>query len=135
MNLSEHAKGITNPEWIDNAIATMGEDQFWEYVGKVYGLLDKIEVGQSVPIEQWVKAENLDLFIKIATCYVSTSQCCYQFNPEYTIIKRQFNAREVEKTLALLRHTRRTKIAEGNVGGTENPSGGVEIIFAQEPAI
>jgi len=135
MNLSHHAKGITNPEWIGYAIATMGEEKFWEYVDELYKLLDGLKVGESVPILAWCQAENYDLFIKIATCYVSTSQCCYQFNPGYTIIKRNFDAREMEKTLALLARTRQEQIAGRNGNGAESIGKRSETISSSVPAV
>lgn len=136
MNLSHHAPpSLSDPEWIDQAIEKMGEDSFWQYVDKIYTLFEKLDVGQSLPIEEWCNPINYGLFIKIATCFVSESKCCYQFNPEYTIIKRNFDAREMEKTLALLRLTRGTKIIEGDGGGNESPSGGVETIFTPLPAL
>jgi hypothetical protein len=136
MNLSHHAKGITNPEWIERFSKQLGgEDKFWEYVDNIYKLLDGLDTGQSAPVEKWCKPENYEFFIKIAVCYVSTSQCCYQFNQEYTIIKRQFDATEVERKLAVLAGKRKEQIAERNGTGTKRAGKRLETVSAPTPAV
>lgn len=114
--------------WMDQYIAKMGEKGFWEYKTKVYQLLDGMKVGHVISIEAWVKPESFDLWIKIACCFISESQCCYSFNTNYSHIKRNFDAREMERTLAIFRRERMDKEAGGDGGGTESQSGGIEII-------
>jgi hypothetical protein len=135
MNFEQYIPTATDPEWIDRYIDSMGEDAFWQYVDKMYKLLDGLEVRQSIAIEQWVKPESYDLFIKIAYCYITTSECCYQFNPEYTIIKRQFNAREMENTLALLARKRKEQESGGDGTGAESRKERIEAILTPEPVI
>ncbi len=77
-----------DPTWLNNYIASMGEEVFWTYKRKLYLMLYSLEVGQSIEVKKWVKPENLDLFVKIACCFVQESQCNYQFNNEFTIITR-----------------------------------------------
>ena len=136
MNLSHYAKGITNPEWIDRFTKQLGsEDKFWEFTDKLWKLLDNLKVDAQLPVEKWCKPENTELFIKLATCYIQTSNCCYSFNPEYTIIKRDFDAREMEKTLALFADKRKAKITGTDGSGTERDRKGFEIVSPPAQAV
>jgi hypothetical protein len=47
----------------------MGEDQLKEYIRKVFLRLDQLQVGELFYIEQKVKKENWELFIKVAGWY------------------------------------------------------------------
>ncbi len=128
MNLSEHATGMTS-SWIERFTEKLGsEDKFTTYIDNVYKLLDNLKVDEQLHVEKWCKPENYELFIKLATCYVSTSQCCYSFNPEYTIIKRDFDAREMEKKLALFADKRKAKIIGTDGSGTERDRKGLEAV-------
>jgi len=136
MNLSNYVlNSLSDPRWIEHYISKMGEKEFWEYKKKVYQLFEKLEVGQSVPVEAWVKPESYDLFIKIVCCFVSESNCCYQINPEYTTIKRNFDASTLERSLTLLRLKRRSQEIAGNGRGTGSESGGTTLVLTPEPAI
>jgi len=136
MNLSHHAPtSLSDDTWIKEYIHKMGEKSFWGYKRQVYDLLQSLAIGEMVNVEKWVKPENIDIFIKIACCFISESKCCYQMNPEHTIIKRNFDAREMEKTLALLDRKRREKAAERNGTDTGSETGGIEAIPASEPKV
>lgn len=137
MDLSQYrpTSYTKDSSWIDNAIATMGEDAFWKYNQKVYDLLDKLEVGQSLAVEDWVAPERFDLFVKIACFYVSESNCNYQINPECNMIKHTFDAREMEKTLALFRRKRENADAGSDGNGTAGEQRGIEVISAPEPPV
>jgi len=136
MNLSHHKPpSLSDPTWINESIAKMGDAEFWKYKKSVYDFLDKMKVGQSLPILKWVEPVNYDLFIKIACCFISESQCCYQFNPEHTTIKRNFDAQNLERSLALLRSKRRSQEIAGDGRGTGSESGGTTIVPTPEPAL
>ena len=47
----------------------MGEEQLKEYIKKVFLRLDRLQVGEFFYIEQKVKKENWELFIKVAGWY------------------------------------------------------------------
>lgn len=120
MDLSNfRLQSFTDPKWMQDYIAQMGESKFWHYRNEVYKLLLKMKVGESLSVQHWCKPENFDIFIKISCCFISETKCCYQFNPEFTIIKRNFDAREVETILTLLRTKRRNKES-----GTDGPGTG-----------
>jgi len=136
MDLSIYApKSFSDPKWIDQYIAKMGESEFWLYKSKVYNLLDSMEVGFTLPVTAWAEVWNYDLFIKIACFYISESDCCYSINQSHTIIKRNFDAREMEKTLTLLKEERGYKIPARDGRGTERKKRGSKTISAPEPAI
>ena len=96
MNLSIHKPAsLSDPTWIKEYIAKLGEDKFWRVKYRVYKILDDLDVGQWISVEKWAKdPANYDLFIKLACFYVSESECCYQFNNEYTIITHKYNINE-----------------------------------------
>jgi len=91
MNLSEHKlSSLSDDSWILTAIAEMGEDKFWTYKHQVYKLLDELKIGERLLIEKWVKPSLYYLFIKVTCCYFSETECCYEFNTDYTIITHKF---------------------------------------------
>ena len=136
MNLSTHAPAsFADPTWITEFIVKMGESEFWAYKKSVYDFLDKLKVHQSLSVEAWVEPVNYDLFIKIASCFISESNYCFKINPEYTIIKRNFNAQELERSLALLRSKRRSQEIAGDGRGTGSESGGTPIVPTPESSI
>jgi len=136
MNLSHFTSDIATSEWIDRFIKILGsEDKFWEFTNKQYSLLNGMKVGESLSVEKWCKPENYELFIKIAVCYIQTSKCCYQFNTEYTIIKKQFDAEEVDRQIALLNRKRREKELAANGNGTQSGQRGTSTVSAPEPQV
>jgi len=136
MNLSHNALlSLADPTWINDYITKMGEPAFWQYKHKLYAFLDKLEVGQTISVEAWAKPETVDLFIKIVCCYISESECCYQINPEYTIIKRNFDAQQMERTLTLLACKRQAKGAAPDGSGTECERKGPEAVPAPAPVV
>ena len=135
MNLSEYATKMTST-WIERFTEKLGsEDKFTTYVDNVYKLLDDLKVDESIRVVDWAKPETIELFIKVAICYIQSSKCCYQFNREYTIIKRQFDAQEVDKQLALLAGKRKAKIAGADGSGTTSGEEGIKTVPAPEPTI
>lgn len=136
MNLSHHApKSFSDPTWIDEYIAKMGENEFWKFKDKTYKLLDSMNVGYTLPITAWAEVWNYDLFVKIACFYIYESECCYQINKEHTIIKRNFDAKEVEATFELFRKTRREKINGGDGNGSKSESPGTTPVPAPKPQV
>jgi len=95
MNLSHHRlHSLSDPTWIDDAINEMGEEKFWNYKLQVYKALDELKLGERLHIEKWVKPERYYLFIKISCCFFSETECCYEFNTDYTIITHKFERYE-----------------------------------------
>lgn len=137
MDLSQYkpTSYTKDSSWIDKYIATMGEAEFWKYNQKVYDLLNKLEVGQSLAVEDWVQPERFELFVKIACFYISESNCNYQINNECNIIKHTFDAREMEKTLALFRRQRREKETGGDGHGVESGQRRIEAIPSPESEV
>lgn len=124
LDLSSHKPPTGSDQWIAEYQAKMGIDAFYEYQKNLCDLLYKMEVGQSLHITDWAKSENYDLFVKLAHLFLSDSQCCYQPNKEFTIIKRQCDAREMEKTLRILAEIRRNKDNGNDGAGTGSESSG-----------
>ena len=109
-----------DPTWLNKYIAALGEEVFWTYKRKLYLMLYQLEVGQSIAVQKWAKDDNLDLFMKIASCFVQESRCNYQFNNTFTIITHKYDdAREMESTLRILR----TKRWEAQTGGDGTGTG------------
>lgn len=107
-----------DPTWLNNYIAAMGEEAFWNYKRKLYFMLDQLKIGECIEVQTWVKPENLDLFMKISCCFVQESRGNYQFNNKFTIITHKYDdAREMESTLRLLRTKRREKETGGDGTG------------------
>ena len=82
--------------WLNHYIQSMGEEEFWNYKQKLYIMLSRIEVEKSIEIQKWCKPENIDLFMKIACCFVQESRSCYCFNNEFNKITHQFKREEHE---------------------------------------
>lgn len=55
--------------WYERYAELMGEEQLKEYIRKVFLRLDQLQVGELFYIEQKVKKENWELFIKVAGWY------------------------------------------------------------------
>jgi len=121
LDLSSHKPPTGSDKWIAEYQAKMGIDAFYKHQKKLCDLLYKLEVGQWIYIPDWSEKENYDLFVKLAHLFISDSQCCYQTNPEFTIIKRNHDARKVEETLRILAEIRRQKD-----NGTDGPGAGSE---------
>ena len=95
MNLSHHKlESLLDHVWLDDAIREMGEKKFSKYVDNLYKLLYSLKVGEKLVVEKWVKPERYHLFIKIACCFLSETECCYEFNTDYTIITHKFEKYE-----------------------------------------
>lgn len=120
LDLSTHAPAsYSDPTWIDDYITKMGEKAFWEYKKNVYNLLDSVKPREWLKVVDWAKPVNFDLFVKIAAFFIQESECSYQANKQFTIIKRQFDARELETTLKVLRRKRWEKDNGGDGHGTQ----------------
>lgn len=64
-----HYKFTDDWSWYDRYAELMGEEQLKEYIRKVFLRLDQLQVGELFYIEQKVKKENWELFIKVAGWY------------------------------------------------------------------
>ena len=95
MNLSHYClKSLTDPKWMEDAITEMGEEKFRTYYLQIYKTLEDLKIGERLMIEKWVKPERYYLFIKISCCFFSETECCYEFNSDYTIITHKFDKYE-----------------------------------------
>lgn len=95
LDLSKYKlKSLTDDSWCMQYISKMSEEGFLKYKRLVYEKLSEIAVGEHILVTRWCIPENFDLFIKIACCFISESECCYQFNSTHTIIKHQFDKNE-----------------------------------------
>ena len=72
----------------------MGKEAFDKYVNQVYEVLLSMKPGKFLSIDENVKSENIDLFIKICCMFISEqsvsaepSGFCHIFNDEFTEIK------------------------------------------------
>lgn len=111
MNLSHYKpSSLSDPKWMNEYIAKMGEDKFWRVKYRVYQILDDLAVGQWISVEKWAKdPANYDLFIKITCFYIAESSCCYQFNNDHTIITHKYDINETmvpsSKTIRVQAHS------------------------------
>ena len=135
LDLSSHKPPTGSDKWIEEYQDKMGIDAFYEYQRNLCNLLYKMEVGQSLHITDWAKSENYDLFVKLAHLFISDSQCCYQANPEFTIIKRNHDAREMAKTLRILAEIRRNKDNGTDGARTGSESSGTTPIPTPESSL
>ena len=90
-------QSLTDPTWINEYAAKMGEQALYAYKNEVYKALYNLQFGESIVIEKWVKPENYDLFVKICCCFISESEGCYQFNVECNKITHKFKKFEPDK--------------------------------------
>jgi len=124
-------ESFIDPGWFNHYVSKMGEEKFWEYKNKVYKFLRSLKVGESIEVEKWCEPVNYDLFIKITCCFISESKGCYCFKSNYSIIKREFDAAEMERTITLLREIRERKNSGGDVAGAEAGQGRTSAVPAQ----
>ena len=82
--------------WCDTYRARLGREAYDRYVNAVYRLLTEMKPGSFFVVEKNVKPDNIDLFIKICCMFIQEhaviqKKCpeCYEFNEDYTIIKRK----------------------------------------------
>jgi len=122
---------LTDQSWYIKYCNDMGEEKFWEYKNKVYKFLRSLKVGESIEIKTWCDPVNYDLFIKITCCFISESKGCYCLKSNYSIIKREFDAAEMERTITLLREIRERKNSGGDVAGAEAGQGRTSAVPAQ----
>lgn len=99
-DLKKHIPAPGDRTWLENYLSAMGEEAFFDYRDKIYSLLDRLEVGQQLPITMWCKPQNIDLFVKIAYCYI-TENHTYRFENGYNIITNKYHAGEMEELRSL----------------------------------
>lgn len=82
--------------WVDTYKSRMGNEAFHYYVNSVYGMLLKMNPGDRFEIEKTVKAENIDLFIKIVCMFIQEEHENYDFSNDYKIVRCHDREEKVE---------------------------------------
>lgn len=124
-----------SPDWMNSYIAKMGEEKFWEYKRNLYRLLSGLKVDESIRIESWCKPVNIDLFMKIASCYVQESRGTYFFTNNYTLITHYSDAKEMERTYQIFRNKCREEEPGADGERTEGGEGGTSTVSALQPQV
>lgn len=73
--------------WVETFQRRMGDEAFREYRDNVYRKLQSMKPGTIFNIEEKVRQENLDLFIKICCAFIQEGHPDYSFSDDYKKIK------------------------------------------------
>lgn len=73
--------------WVEFYQQRMGEEAFREYRDSVYRKLLSLQPGNLFNIEEKVKVENRDLFIKICCAFIQEGHPEYVFSEDYKKIR------------------------------------------------
>lgn len=63
----------------------MGDSEFWEYLTKLHNKIYYMQPGESFVVDDVVKEENKDLFIKLLCFFIAEYPAKYLFNETYTV--------------------------------------------------
>lgn len=107
-------------KWLKHYIEKMGEEKFYLYRNKIYNFLSKMQVGQEFKIDDFVEADNIDLFVKITHCFMSEKQYMWLFKNNYQSVKRYWNEEDMERIAAFNRRRRENQNTGGTSVGTES---------------
>jgi hypothetical protein len=66
----------------------MGKENFRKYRDDVYIHLTNMKPGEKFSVEQKLRAENIDLFIKIVCLFILDNHYDYEFTNDYKHVKR-----------------------------------------------
>ena len=90
---------LTDWDWISRYKEKMGTDHFRDYVNGVYSELMKMRVGGVFSLDNEVREENRELFIKIVCMFILEGNSDYDFSSDYKTIRRHEKATLVRKQL------------------------------------
>lgn len=88
---------LTDWDWIPRYKQKMGTDLFREYVNNVYSELMKMHVGDRFSLDDNVREENRELFVKIVCMFIQEGNSDYDFSPDYKIVRRHEKTTMVKK--------------------------------------
>ncbi|MBF0763335.1 MULTISPECIES: hypothetical protein [Parabacteroides] len=88
---------LTDWDWISRYKEKMGTDHFRDYVNGVYSELMKMRVGGVFSLDNEVREENRELFIKIVCMFILEGNSDYDFSSDYKTIRRHEKATLVRK--------------------------------------
>lgn len=86
----------------------MGNLKFWEYADKLFTRVEIMKPGEQFRVNDWVKEENRDLFIKLLCWYIISGlapECL--FNETFTVFKRR-NMQDFEPQIVNNNWTKKT---------------------------
>lgn len=78
---------LENWAWVEDYQRRMGEREFREYRDNVYKKLLEMKVNTSFNIEEKVREENRELFVKLCCSFIQEGHPGYSFSDNYKIIK------------------------------------------------
>jgi hypothetical protein len=84
-------------DWIDTYQQKMGKEAFRQYRNSVYEMLMGMRPGEYFTIDDHVKTENIDLFIKMVCLFIVEGNHQYDFTNDYKKVRcheREKNDRE-----------------------------------------
>ena len=129
-------ESVSDRSWLESYEAKMGEKELMSYKNKIYDFLNKLEVGQSINVEEWCHADNYDLFMKIAFCFLLERNGEYRFEDGYKIITHKYHAGEMEKLDRTCREIiERRKRFRADIDAAQLAEGGSQAIPSQESEI
>ncbi len=145
MSIKSHIPtSATDDTWYNNYVAKIGEASLYKIKEYIYGLCDRLKVGEHFDIETWIghvdkKCQNFknwtrndstDLFIKIIWCYMTESNGNYCFSNDYTQFRNYIDARTLDKQSTLYNREYQDKNTRANGGGTWLQTVGAETVSA-----
>lgn len=84
---------LTDWAWVGHYKDRMGAEAFRDYMNRVYAQLLRIPVGGSFRIDERVRPENRELFVKIGCMFIQEGHTDYDFNDTFTIIRHHEEAK------------------------------------------
>lgn len=73
--------------WVEVYLRRMGDEPFREYRDNVYKKLQSLSPGSSYNIEDHVKKDNIEVFVKICCAFILEGHSNYSFSDDYKIIR------------------------------------------------
>ena len=129
-------ESVSDRSWLESYEAKMGEKELLSYKNKVYHFLNKLEVGQSINVEDWCEPESYDLFMKIAYCFLLEQKGEYRFENGYKIITHKYHAEEMERIDRTCREIiERRKKFRADFDTAQLTEGGSPLIPSPKPQI
>lgn len=86
-------------DWIQVYKTRMGKEAFQQYVNDVYRLLLTMLPGKPFNIEEKVREENRELFIKIVCMFISEGNGNYGFSDDYKKVRYEGEIKTKKKEL------------------------------------
>ena len=118
--------------WYNHYIDKIGEASLFRLKDYIYGLCDRIKVGEFFEIEIWIShvhkkfknfknwtlEDTTDLFVKIIWCYMTESNGCYCFSNDYKYFRNYIDAQKMDRKPGLHQREYQDRNTRANSGDT-----------------